>query len=84
MTRPKSEMDFKLRGPGEFFGTRQHGLPELKISDLIRDFSILKQARADAFEIVSKDPRLTWETHRKIRQKVLETFKDRLELISIG
>ena len=79
-----AEMDFKLRGPGEFFGTRQHGLPELKISDLIRDFPILKQARADAFEIVSKDPHLTQETHQKIRQKVLETFKDRLELISIG
>ncbi len=79
-----AEMDFKLRGPGEFFGTRQHGLPELKISDLIRDFPILKQARADAFEIVSRDPHLTQETHRKIRQKVLETFKDRLELISIG
>ncbi|HHT9123548.1 MAG TPA: ATP-dependent DNA helicase RecG, partial [Candidatus Wunengus sp. YC63] len=79
-----AEMDFKLRGPGEFFGTRQHGLPELKISDLIRDFPILKQARSDAFEIVSKDPRLTQETHRKIRQRVLETFKERLELISIG
>jgi len=79
-----AEMDFKLRGPGEFFGTRQHGLPELKISDLIRDFPILKQARADAFEIVSQDPHLTLETHQKIRQKVLETFKDRLELISIG
>ncbi|HHT9113341.1 MAG TPA: ATP-dependent DNA helicase RecG [Candidatus Wunengus sp. YC65] len=79
-----AEMDFKLRGPGEFFGTRQHGLPELKISDLIRDFPILKQARTDAFEIVSRDPHLTQETHRKIRQKVLETFKDRLELISIG
>ncbi|MBI5306868.1 MAG: hypothetical protein HZB37_00630 [Planctomycetes bacterium] len=78
------EMDFKLRGPGEFFGTRQHGLPELKISDLIRDFPILKQARADAFEIVSKDPHLKLETHQKIRQKVLETFKDRLELVSIG
>jgi len=79
-----AEMDFKLRGPGEFFGTRQHGLPELKISDLIRDFPILKQARADAFEIVSRDPHLTQITHQKIRQKVLETFKDRLELISIG
>ena len=79
-----AEMDFKLRGPGEFFGTRQHGLPELKISDLIRDFPILKQARIDAFEIVSKDPHLTWETHQEIRQKVLETYKDRLELISIG
>ena len=79
-----AEMDFKLRGPGEFFGTRQHGLPELKISDLIRDFHILKQARSDAFEIVFKDPHLTQETHQKIRQKVLEAFKDRLELISIG
>ena len=79
-----AEMDFKLRGPGEFFGTRQHGLPELKISDLIRDFPILKQACADAFEIVAQDPHLAQETHQKIRQKVLETFKDRLELISIG
>ncbi|MCR4319011.1 MAG: ATP-dependent DNA helicase RecG [Candidatus Brocadiaceae bacterium] len=79
-----AEMDFKLRGPGEFFGTRQHGLPELKISDLIKDFPILKQARADAFEIVSKDPYLTQKTHQKIRQRVLETFKDKLELISIG
>ena len=79
-----AEMDFKLRGPGEFFGTRQHGLPELKISDLIRDFPILKQARTDAFEIVSRDPHLTQITHQKIRQKVLEAFKDRLELISIG
>lgn len=54
------------------------------IGDLIKDFSILKQARSDAFEIVSKDPYLTQNTHQKIRQKVLETFKDKLELISIG
>jgi ATP-dependent DNA helicase RecG len=79
-----AEMDFRLRGPGEFFGTRQHGLPELRISDLIKDFPILKQARSDAVGIVSKDPHLTWETHQKIRQKVVETFKDKLELINIG
>jgi len=79
-----AEMDFKLRGPGEFFGTRQHGLPELKISDLIRDFPILKQARNDAFEIVSQDPHLMQEAHKKIRQRVVETCKDKLELISIG
>lgn len=79
-----AEMDFRLRGPGEFFGTRQHGLPELKISNLIKDFPILKQARKDAFEIVTKDPHLTLEAHHKIKQKVLETFKDRLELIHIG
>ena len=79
-----AEMDFRLRGPGEFFGTRQHGLPELRISDLIKDFPILKQARNNAFKIVSEDPKLTKETHLKIRQKVMETFKDRLELIDIG
>lgn len=79
-----AETDFRLRGPGEFFGTRQHGLPELKISDLIRDFPILKHARDDAFEIVSEDPYLTSEAHQKIRQKVSEIFKDRLELIRIG
>jgi ATP-dependent DNA helicase RecG len=78
-----AEMDFRLRGPGEFFGTRQHGLPELKISDLVKDFPILKRARDDAFELVSQDPQLTMVTHLKIRQKVMETFKDRLELINI-
>lgn len=78
-----AEMDFRLRGPGEFFGTRQHGLPELKISDLLKDFPILKKVRNDAFELVSKDPQLTMDTHYKIKQMVLETFKDRLELINI-
>ncbi len=78
-----AEMDFRLRGPGEFFGTRQHGLPELKISDLMKDFPILKKARDDAFELVSQDPQLTINTHYKIRQRVLETFKDRLELMNV-
>lgn len=79
-----AEMDFRLRGPGEFFGTRQHGLPELKISDLLRDFSILKQVRKDAFEIVAEDTHLASQTHLKIKQKIIETFKDRLELVNIG
>jgi ATP-dependent DNA helicase RecG len=79
-----AELDFRLRGPGEFFGTRQHGLPELKISDLFKDFHILKQARKDAIDMVAKDPHLTIEPHQKIKQKVLETFKDRLELVKIG
>ncbi|TVL99254.1 MAG: DNA helicase RecG [Candidatus Brocadia sp. WS118] len=79
-----AEMDFRLRGPGEFFGTRQHGLPELRISDLIKDFPILKKARSDAFELVSKDPQLTLDTHLRMRERVLETFKDRFELVNIG
>ncbi len=78
-----AEMDFRLRGPGEFFGTRQHGLPELRIADIIKDFPILKKARNDAFELVSQDPQLTMDMHYKIKQRVLETFKDRLELINV-
>jgi len=78
-----AEMDFQLRGPGEFFGTRQHGLPELRISDIVKDFPILKKARDDAFELVSQDPQLIINTHDKMKQKILETFKDRLELINI-
>lgn len=78
-----AEMDFRLRGPGEFFGTRQHGLPELRISDPIKDFPILKKARDDAFGLVSHDPELTMDEHLKIREKVMETFKDKLELITV-
>jgi len=50
-----AEVDLQLRGPGEFFGTRQHGLPELKIADPIKDASLLMQARDEAFRIVNSD-----------------------------
>jgi ATP-dependent DNA helicase RecG len=50
--------DLNLRGPGEFFGTRQHGLPELKIADLVKDAPILERARQDAFTMLKKYPTL--------------------------
>ncbi|WP_227766906.1 ATP-dependent DNA helicase RecG [Zhaonella formicivorans] len=53
-----AEEDLNLRGPGEFFGTRQHGLPELKIADLIKDAPILERARQDAFTMLKKYPTL--------------------------
>ena len=49
-------MDLKLRGPGEFFGTRQSGVPTLKIANLVRDREILEQARADAIAFIEQPP----------------------------
>lgn len=79
-----AEEDLRLRGPGEFFGTRQHGLPELAIADIARDYELLKLARRDAFRIVRQDPALEGRTRRKLRQAVIKKFGQRLELVSIG
>ena len=65
-----SEMDLKLRGPGEFFGTRQHGLPEMKIANLYRDTEILKEAQKGAAELLKKDPELSQEEHLLLREKM--------------
>ena len=79
-----AEEDLKLRGPGEFFGTRQHGLPELKIGDIIEDYALLRLARRDAFALVARDPRLERPGHRALRRAVVRTFRDRLYLAAVG
>ncbi len=56
-----AEEDLRIRGPGEFLGTRQHGLTELRIADLVADAALLAQARKDAFALVDRDPDLTAE-----------------------
>ncbi|GIV58557.1 MAG: ATP-dependent DNA helicase RecG [Rhodothermaceae bacterium] len=62
-----SEMDLKLRGAGDFFGTRQSGLPDLKIADITQDQELLMQAREAAFELVRRDPHLRDPAHADIR-----------------
>ena len=79
-----AEEDLKLRGPGEFFGTRQHGLPELRVADIVNDYALLRLARRDAFKIVAEDPGLATPEHAKLRARLEETFRDRLDLIRIG
>ncbi len=54
-----AEADLLIRGPGDFLGTKQSGLPEFRFADLIRDARILAEAREDAFQIVNEDPRLS-------------------------
>jgi ATP-dependent DNA helicase RecG len=79
-----AEMDLKLRGPGEFFGTRQHGLPELKIADIVTDAKLLFRARDWAFKIVREDPKLTQSDYRCIRSTFTRKYKKRFSLIDIG
>jgi len=79
-----SEKDLELRGPGEFFGTRQHGIPDLKIANLYRDMDILKKAQETAFEILKKDRLLQREENAKLREKVLEKFGSRMKELSLN
>jgi len=64
-----AEEDLKMRGPGEFFGTRQSGLPDLKIAKL-SDVSILEQARTEALTLFAQDRKLERPEHRLLAQKV--------------
>jgi len=77
-----AEEDLRLRGPGEFFGTRQHGLPELKVVDLVEDFELLRLARRDAFAMVAEDPGLSAPAHQAIRRQMLRAYAGRLNLLA--
>jgi ATP-dependent DNA helicase RecG len=79
-----AEVDLELRGPGEFFGTRQSGLPEFRVADLLRDTAILEEARRDALTIVAADPELRAPEHRGLRQALLARWRGKLALASVG
>ncbi len=79
-----SEIDLKLRGPGDIFGTKQSGLPDLKFADIVEDSSILLEAKNAAFEIVEDDPRFDKEENRIIKNKLLEDYSDNLKYSTIG
>jgi ATP-dependent DNA helicase RecG len=79
-----AEVDLKLRGPGEFFGTRQSGLPALRIADLVEDAELLALARNEAFDLIKSDPHLRMKSHECIRKHFEEEFKNILELGNIG
>jgi ATP-dependent DNA helicase RecG len=79
-----AEADLQLRGPGEFFGTRQSGLPEFRVADLLRDVAILEEARRDALAIVAADPELRAPEHRGLRDALLARWRGKLALASVG
>ncbi len=72
-----AEKDLEIRGPGEFFGTRQHGIPDLKIANLYRDVEILKETRRTALEILQEDKDLSESQNRKIGEFIKKLVCDR-------
>jgi ATP-dependent DNA helicase RecG len=79
-----AEHDLKMRGPGDLMSTRQHGLPDLKIADLVEDFDLLLEARKEAFAIAGADPDLSAPEHWGTRSELLERFGGTIQLGGVG
>jgi ATP-dependent DNA helicase RecG len=79
-----AQKDLELRGPGEIFGTRQHGLPELRIADLLTDLPLLEAARQDAGELIARDPHLEDADHRALRDVVQARFAARSGTVAVS
>lgn len=79
-----AEKDMEIRGPGEFFGTRQSGIISFSVTDLNRDKDILEKARSLAFHIVEKDPNLLSVEHKTIREFFTKNYKDAIKYVNIS
>ncbi|MHB8906775.1 MAG: ATP-dependent DNA helicase RecG, partial [Melioribacteraceae bacterium] len=79
-----SEIDMKLRGPGNIFGTQQSGLPELKYANIIEDSKILFDARDNAFKIIASDPLLTHPDNSLIKKTLQENYSRHIHLAQIA
>lgn len=69
-----AEEDLKMRGPGDFFGQRQHGLPPLKIADLTKDMKLFEETKSLSARLLQEDPELMQPHHRPLRLEVLRLF----------
>jgi ATP-dependent DNA helicase RecG len=79
-----AEEDLALRGPGEFFGIRQSGLPDFRVAHVMRDAPILFEARKEAFRLIREDPELAHPAHRGLKDLFIKRWKGRMELATIG
>ena len=79
-----AEVDLEIRGPGEFFGTRQAGLPEFRAANLLTDGRLLEEARQEALALVERDPGLRAPDHRPLRDALVTRWREKLDLASVG
>ncbi|MBI3189569.1 MAG: ATP-dependent DNA helicase RecG [Ignavibacteriales bacterium] len=79
-----AEIDLELRGPGDFFGTRQSGMPELQLANLVSDGDLLALARHEAFKLIELDPHLRAPENMLLREHYRERFKDSLAMLQTG
>ena len=79
-----AELDLQLRGPGDIFGTRQHGLPPLRVADLRRDAALLAEARRDAQTVLDGDPQLSHPSWQALKRMLLQRYGNVLELAEVG
>jgi ATP-dependent DNA helicase RecG len=79
-----AETDFRLRGPGDLFGTKQHGLPPLRIADLVRDVAVVEEARRDAQALISTDRDLSNPDFARLRRMVMHRYGEALDLGDVG
>jgi ATP-dependent DNA helicase RecG len=77
-----AEQDLRLRGPGEFMGTRQSGLPDMLLTNLIEDAHYLELAREEAKALIEKDPELTQKEHLFFKNELFRFFRNHLQLLN--
>ncbi|RPI73088.1 MAG: ATP-dependent DNA helicase RecG, partial [Ignavibacteriales bacterium] len=79
-----AEIDLKLRGPGDIFGLRQSGFPELRHADIITDSKLILEAKEEAFKLIDEDPQLKLPAHRIIKNNLSSSYSDNLKYADIA
>ncbi len=79
-----AEADLEIRGPGDFLGTRQAGMPDFRVANILRDGTLLEKARQAAFNLLERDPELADPAHSPLQAELLRRWGKRLEIATIG
>jgi ATP-dependent DNA helicase RecG len=80
-----AELDLELRGPGEFFGTKQAGMPGLRVANILRDRNMLELAKVEAAKLVEEaDPEITREDRQRVMDHLRQHWQRRYGLVEVG